>query len=343
MDIEHAYQNCNDPDGDISTTLFDGTPLQSCVFNASGVWCTELEQLQAVMSSYYTGAVISKSCTLNSRVGNTRPRYYDKISSVPLCSINSMGIPNHGIDYYLNASNVLDRPSPAKPFILSISGLDIAENMTLFNHTETHSNRVDAIEFNLSCPNIIGKPQTGLDFEAMDNTLRKVFELYPSKPCGAKSVGLKLPPYFDFAHFQKAIEVIDEYSNRLSFLTCINSIGNGLVIDVDSESTVINPKNGFGGLGGDIVKFTALANVRQFYVGLGHKLDIIGCGGVRTGSDVFEHILCGAKAVQIGTLIQKSGLNQFQRVSTELRTVMNLKGYTNIEQFRGRLLTIDSE
>ena len=329
-------------DPDITTTLFDGIRLSSCVFNASGVWCTEVDQLQTVLSSPSTGAVISKSCTLNPRTGNTLPRYFDKIPQMDLCSINSMGIPNHGIEYYMKASLTLDRTGQSKPFILSISGLDVEENLKLFSLTDSTDNRIDAIEFNLSCPNIIGKPQTGLDFDAMDNTLRKVFEVYPSGQ-HSKPVGLKLPPYFDFAHFQRAIDVIDNYSSKLSFLTCINSIGNGLAIDIDSESTVIHPKNGFGGLGGDIVKFTALANVRQFYVGLGHKLDIIGCGGVKSGSDVFEHILCGAKAVQIGTLIQKNGVAEFDRVTSELKQIMKQKQYTSTDQYRGKLKTIEAQ
>ncbi len=37
------------------------------------------------------------------------------------------------------------------------------------------------------------------------------------------------------------------------------------MIDPYKEETTIKPKNGFGGLGGSIIKHTALANVRKFY------------------------------------------------------------------------------
>jgi dihydroorotate dehydrogenase (fumarate) len=51
----------------------------------------------------------------------------------------------------------------------------------------------------------------------------------------------------------------------VDFITCINSVGNTLIIDPETESPLIAPKGGLGGLGGDYVKPVALANVRMFY------------------------------------------------------------------------------
>jgi dihydroorotate dehydrogenase (fumarate) len=101
--------------------------------------------------------------------------------------------------------------------------------------------------------------------------LRKIFEIGALEKY---TVGLKLPPYFDPAHWTQAIDVINEYATtkRIEFVTCCNSIGNGLVIDYENESTVIKPKNGHGGIGGDYIKPVALANVRQFYTHLGNKI-----------------------------------------------------------------------
>lgn len=86
----------------------------------------------------------------------------------------------------------------------------------------------------------------------------------------------------------------------------MNSIGNGLYIE--DESVVIKPKNGFGGIGGDYIKPTALANVHAFYQRLKPEIQIIGTGGVKSGRDAFEHILCGASMVQVGTALQKKVL-----------------------------------
>jgi dihydroorotate dehydrogenase (fumarate) len=319
---------------DLSTFIF-GCTLSSPLSNASGVNCTTQQQLFQVLENQYTGYVTSKSCTFEPRKGNQSPRYYDNINYVENGSINSMGIPNRGVDYYLNVS----KNTFGKPFVMSVSGLTQEENLNIFNRISVSSKdkRPTAIEFNLSCPNVIGKPQTGLDFEATHDILSKVFEKWDPSIC---KVGLKLPPYFDIVHRVQAANVFDDYSKSLSFLTCINSPGNGLIIDVNTESTVIHPKEGQGGIGGDFVKPFALANVRSFHELIGYKLDIIGCGGVKNGRDVFEHILCGAKAVQVGTLIARRGVDEFRRLSNELRDIMLSKGYSSISEFRGKLKTI---
>lgn len=328
---------------DISTTLFNSTRLSSVLYNASGVMCTEEYQLQSILDSKYTGAVVTKSCTLSPRKGNPEPRYSHSIPNVNNGSINSMGIPNHGVKYYMDCSKTVERHD--KPFMLSISGLSADENIDLFNAVRCDTtHQISAIEFNLSCPNVIGKPQTSYDFDAMDNILRKVFDIFQDSTPSVFNicpVGLKLSPYFDPVHWQRAADVIDGYTNRLQFLTCSNSLGNGLLVDPDTETTLIYPKNGLGGCGGDFMRPIALSNVSNFYNLLGDKLDIIGCGGVSTGDDVFNLILAGAKAVQVGTLVAKSGVKQFKRLHDELKQRMLKNGYTNIEQFRGKLKTIN--
>ena len=157
--------------------------------------------------------------------------------------------------------------------------------------------------------------------------MTEVFSYY------TKPLGVKLPPYFDIVHFDQAAEVFNKFP--LAFVNCINSIGNGLVIN--DETVVIKPKNGFGGLGGDYVKPTALANVHAFYQRLDPSIQIIGTGGIKTGRDAFEHILCGANMVQLGTVLHQEGTNVFDRITTELKEIMEEKGYENLEDFRGKL------
>ena len=195
---------------------------------------------------------------------------------------------------------------------------------------------ISGIELNLSCPNIEGKSQIGYDFEAMDKLLYKVNKLilkldyYKRKTF---NFGLKLPPYFDMAHFKKVSEIINKYD--IDTITCINSLGNGLIVDYNTECAVIKPKGGLGGIGGSIVKPIALSNVRQF-----SKLtncDIIGCGGITNGRDIFEHILCGAKSVQVGTEFYMRGINVFERLESELKEAIIEKGYNSIDDFLGKL------
>lgn len=155
---------------DVSTTLGKRNTLrlESPLFNASGVWCTTYSDLQGVLGSLSSGAVVSKSCTLDSREGNPEPRYFDCINKEDAisASINSMGLPNKGVKYYLEAAQNLENPMH-KPFFLSVCGLSVEENLDILKTVTTTPNSkfyVNGIELNLSCPNIVGKPQLGKCF-----------------------------------------------------------------------------------------------------------------------------------------------------------------------------------
>lgn len=308
----------------LSTTVAQ-IPLESCIYNASGPLCTTKEELNAIGKSK-SGAILTKSATLALREGNPSPRYYEN----SLGSINSMGLPNKGYAYY--AELAVTMQTHQKPYFVSVSGLSLENNLTMLkslNEVEA----INAIELNLSCPNVPGKPQTGYDLEQMQRVLDAVCALE------GHPLGVKLPPYFDIIHFHQVADILNQYP--IQFVTCVNSIGNGLVIDVATEQVVIKPKNGFGGVGGDYIKPTALANVRQFFVLLRNDIDVIGCGGIKNGQDVFEHILCGATAVQIGTQYMREGVTCFDRIANELTTLMKEKAYQTIKDFKGKLKSIN--
>jgi len=341
-----------------TATSFCGINLNNCVYNASGALCTTAEELVTLYESE-AGAVLTKSCTMESRVGNPEPRYFSSTTNETFYSfsINSMGIPNNGVDFYMRLAKELYEeeisfsPEKAKPFIISLSGLTVAENMQLLKKMELAVG-ISAIELNVSCPNIVGKPQLGYDFDGLRSFLNLVQQNY----CKAVPLGLKLPPYFDFAQFEAVAEIIRDFP-VVEFIVCSNSLGNGLWVDTDTETVVIKPKNGFGGVGGSAMKATTLANVHKFYELLGEpSLDkyptivlangeiykrnpvaIIGCGGVITGKDVFDLVLCGASAVQIGTQFMLEGVTVFDSCSIELGELMAKKGYTCLSDFRGKL------
>jgi dihydroorotate dehydrogenase (fumarate) len=123
----------------------------------------------------------------------------------------------------------------------------------------------------------------------------------------------------------------------VDFLSLINSVGNGLVVDPEREAVVIKPKGGFGGLGGPLIKPVALANVRAFWKLFKGRLPIIGTGGVVSGMDIFEHLLCGATAVQVGTVLVEQGFGVFDRLQTELSAVLEKKGYPSPAACIGKL------
>lgn len=295
--------------------------MASCIYNASGPICSTHSELDALGQSD-AGAILSKSATFEKRKGNQEPRYYD----TKWGSINSMGLPNEGYKYYTDYA--AQAASHNKPYFMSVSGLSTDENVQMLKAISERDN-IASIELNLSCPNVPGKPQTGYDFDTSRNLLEQVCKVVK------QPLGLKLPPYFDIPHFEMMAEVLNDFP--ISYVVCINSIGNGLVIDTDEECVVIKPKLGFGGIGGDFIKPTALANVRKFYTLLRDDIDIIGVGGIKDGMDAFEHILCGASAVQIGTQYMREGTGCYTRIADELKTIMSKKGYSSIDDFKGKL------
>ena len=306
------------------STSIAGITLDSCIYNASGPLCTNSDELNAIGAST-SGAILSKSATREKRKGNEGPRYVDTLWG----SINSMGLPNEGYQFYSDYAEKAHAHN--KPYIMSVSGLSHEDNIYILNAIASNEH-ISAIELNLSCPNVPGKPQTGYD---PDQT-RFILEAACNKV--AQPLGVKLPPYFDMPHFEIMAEILNEYP--LSFVTCVNSIGNGLVVDTDLEQVVIKPKAGFGGIGGDFIKPTALANVRKFHTLLKPEIAVIGCGGIKSGMDAFEHILCGANAIQIGTQFMREGVSCFDRIAKELSDIMIQKGYSDIESFRGTLKTL---
>jgi dihydroorotate dehydrogenase (fumarate) len=301
-----------------------GVKFASPLLNASGVWCRDRVELDALLASD-AGSLITKSCTLAARAGNPEPRYF----STPLGSINSMGLPNEGYPYYLDYARQHDYTH--KPLFMSVAGLSVADNLAMLEAIQAA--RLPAIvELNLSCPNVPGKPQIAYDFDTMEMMLDAVTRQYDAP------FGIKLPPYFDIAHFDAAAAILNRYSS-IAFLTCINSIGNALVIDAETESVVIKPKDGFGGIGGDYALPTALANVNAFYRRCPNK-QIIGCGGVSTGEHIFMHLLAGASLVQVGTMLHKEGPAVFARLNTELAAILTRKGYASIAEVIGKLRTL---
>lgn len=307
---------------DISTKVA-GVKLKTCVFNTAGPADVTLKELEIIGKSK-SSAITMKSCTLDPREGNPEPRYAD----LEFGSINSMGLPNLGYKAYVKFSKVLQKYK--KPVIASISGMTLEDNIIIFK--AFNNSPVDIIEFNPGSPNTIGKPIVGYDPTETERLLEGI-----SKVC-KKPFGVKLPPYFDLVHYDQIAAVIKKYP--VKFVTCINSLGNGLAIDVKTERPMIKPKGGFGGIGGGYSKFHALANVRRFYELFEDKIQVIGVGGVYTGADAFEFILAGASAVQIGTAFLQKGPGIFETVQNELADLMAQKGYKKLSDFRGKLKTL---
>ena len=274
------------------------------IMNASGCWCTTDQELITLTQSE-SAAVVSKSSTLLDRYGNEMPRYYENDS----LSINSTGLANKGFEFYNDIGEIIKQ---YKPFFLSVAGIEKGDNVLMIEYLQDSIN-FDFIELNLSCPNIIGKPQIGYDPNDTNELLRKVFEINSTN----HHIGLKLPPYFDMMHFNTMADIFKDYP--IAYLTCINSLGNGFVFNSNLEPSII-PKGGYGGIRGSVIKPFGLSNVRKFHELL-PNMPLIGCGGITSGSDIKEYMLCGASMVQVGTQLVKEGPGVFARLNEEFKAL----------------------
>jgi dihydroorotate dehydrogenase (fumarate) len=312
----------------LATTLC-GLSLSSCIYNASGPRTGSTDALSKIGASG-AGAVLAKSATCDAQDGNPLPRTWQS----PGASLNSEGLPNKGLGYYL-APDALAAAN-GKPYIVSLSGKNLADNLKMLEEACAVPG-VSAIELNVACPNVVDHPIIGYDFAQLSDVLTAVSSSPAMKSSkGRKPLGLKLPPYFDGPHFESAARIINGFE-CVRYVAAINTVGNALVVDSASEAPAILPKGGFGGLSGPAVKYTALANVRKMRELLREGIDVVGVGGVETGEDAFNMILCGATAVQVGTTHWTEGPGCFERINNELKAIMDKKGYTTIQDFKGKL------
>lgn len=211
------------------TAQIGNVTFPDIIYNSSGPRCTTLEELTALGNSE-SSAIMMKSCSPEPRDGNPEPRYIE----VEMGSINSIGLANHGYKKYIEYAAQLKKDFPDKPIVASIVGFCQEDFLRLVADFQNEPN-VDILEVNLSCPNVVGKPQIAYDFEASDELIAKIFAVPGNKP-----IGFKLPPYFDPVHTEMMANILKKYP--VSFITCINSVGNTLIIDPETEQPLIAPK-----------------------------------------------------------------------------------------------------
>ena len=216
--------------------------------------------------------------------------------------------------------------------MVSISGKTLEDNLQMLDRIDNVKDKIACVELNLACPNVIGKPIIAFDFDQLRTILTTV-----AKKKYSFVLGVKLPPYLDSKHLAAAASIINGHADMVKYVVCINTIGNALAVDEISEAPFISSNNGLAGLSGPAVKYTALANVRQMRQQLDSSIDVVGVGGIESGTDVFLFLLCGASAVQVGTCHWKEGPKCFDRICDELRTVLKEKGYSSVKDVIGKL------
>jgi len=324
---------------DLSTTVA-GITLNKSVLNSSNPYATSSKDLQELANSPSSGAIATRTACPNfvHDDGVHQWRNWGG-NGTTKNTINCLGYSCNTFEYYIKT--IQEDLDITKPVFLSVSGY-AGEVATMLAETAKafppDGDKTVLVEINLSCPNIPGKPPIAYDFDGMKEYLAGVFV---DGDHGLK-VGVKLTPYFYEDQFVQAAETINSFAGSIDFVTTINTVGCGLVVDVDTEAPLLwnatdGKASGYGGLGGPAVHSTALGNVRRLRQLLTPQIDLIGCGGVDSGKAAFSHLLCGASAVMVASALLTHGVGIFEKIETELLEIMEEKGYKSIDDFRGKL------
>jgi dihydroorotate dehydrogenase (NAD+) catalytic subunit len=229
------------------------------------------------------GAVVLKGTTLEPRLGNPPHRVYE----TPMGMLNAIGLQNPGVH------KVVDEILPGLDFnetrfIANVCGSTIEDYVEVTRRFD--DSPIDAIEINISCPNI---KEGGVQFGNVPEMSARVVSA--CRAATSKPIITKLSPnQTDIA--ENARLCIEAGSDAFAVINTVM----GMAIDVEARKPIIG--NVQGGLSGPAIKPIALLKTRQVYaVSKTHNVPIIGQGGIATAQDALEFILAGASAVGLGT------------------------------------------
>jgi dihydroorotate dehydrogenase (NAD+) catalytic subunit len=258
-----------------------GLSLTNPILTASGCFASG-QEMQRFIDVDRIGAVVVKSLTRLPREGLPAPRMVETPSGM----LNAIGLQNPGIDRWIEA----DLPwlaANGATTVVSIAG----DNVEDFAHVARRlrgAHGVDAIEVNLSCPNVEHRGLVfALDPVASSELIRAVARV-ADVPVFAKLSA-------DASDVVAVASAVVEAG--ADGLTLINTI---LGMAIDPVSGRAELANTFGGLSGPAIRPVAVRVVHQVHSAL-PDVPIIGCGGVRSVEDVVQLLRAGASAVSVGT------------------------------------------
>jgi dihydroorotate dehydrogenase (NAD+) catalytic subunit len=234
----------------------------------------------AMLESFPFDAFVSKTITLEPRAGNPPPRLWETPSGL----INSIGLPNKGVDGFLE----FDFPFLAElpvPLIVSVMGFDHDQLATLVTAV-AERDETQAIELNFSCPNV----ETGLIMGADPGEIAAAMEVL--RPLTDKPLIAKLTPT---AHDQAAVARAAEGTGA-DALSLINTLP-GMALHPASGRPWLGA--GRGGQSGPAVRAVAMNQVSE--VARATELPVIGMGGIASGANAADFLRAGATCVAVGT------------------------------------------
>ncbi len=263
-----------------SRVRFAGIDLRNPVLTASGTFGYGTE-FQDFVDLSQIGGFVAKSLTRLPRWGNPAPR----IAETPSGMLNAISIENIGVEAFVSER------LPALPedvvVIASCFGTEPEEYAELAAEL-SQSPRIAGIEINASCPHVkSGGIEFGQDPSLLAALVRRVRE------ATARPLLVKLSP--NVSHIGDMAKVCED--SGADGISLINAV-QAMEVDVRSRRPVL--ANILGGLSGPAIRPIALRMVWQASQAV--KIPICGIGGIVNSEDAIKFLLCGATAVQVGTV-----------------------------------------
>jgi len=299
---------------------FLGIEFENPTVLASGIYPTAASALIKAVENG-AGGVTTKSIWLKEHKGHPAPT----LLITEHFTINAVGLSDYGIDKsgpeitaYKEKIAQIGLRAPVIASIVAGQKLDfglIAEKISEYSP--------DIIEVNISCPNVedeFGKPFACDKYSAADVT--KIVKARTKLP-----VIVKLSPnVYSISDVAKA--VADAGADGFC---AINTVGPGMVIDIEKRSPFLSNK--FGGVSGPGIKPIGVKAVYDIYKAT--HLSILGMGGINTGKDAIEFIMAGATLVGIGAAIYTRGPNVFKLITDEMTEWMKSHNVKNLSELIG--------
>lgn len=277
---------------------FCGLTISSPVMNAAGPLSKTLDDVQA-WSQTKAGLIMVGSITVEPRLGNDEPRWYDG----DYFSLNSFGLPNAGLSQYLEwlPQMAAIAHQVDKPLVVSLAGFSLADYIELVVATQPFA---DMLELNLSCPNAGHEGQLLCFQSDFVNSL-----LLQLQPLVTVPISLKLSPFSNPVELQQMATLIQSH-DLVKAITCCNSFPNAYFSQ--GNNPVLEAK--YGGLGGSALLPIALGQVAQFRSLLKDDVAIIGVGGIQSAEDMQRFIAVGASLIQSASLLVAHGHRAIDRL-----------------------------
>lgn len=299
--------------------------LKNPVTVASGTF-GYAEEFKDLVKLSDLGAIITKTITKEPRLGNATPRLAETASGM----LNAIGLQNEGLDNFIKVKLPKLKKMGTK-IIVSVSANSALEFIYCVRKLKDAG--VEAVELNLSCPNI-----KYAKLKASNNEKARIFaqvadDTYILVSAVAKKTDVVLiaklsPNVTDITEIAIAAE-----KAGADALSLVNTF-SAMAIDIDT----CNPRlaNVSGGLSGPAIKPIALKMVYDVFKAV--RIPIIGMGGIMNADDAIEFMIAGATAISVGTA-------NFVNPGVSMEVIAGIKSYCkkkkieNLKQIIGTVKT----